>query len=156
MIDEQANEYGRFTIQRGRGHADLTICLDPKPHWLWRFWPPEHERPEVEYFTAQENGMIFQGSREWEPPAIACDTDYLLSCIGTEDAKALMGYCSHLIEHSTQHVTVLTETLGEAIAARNWAVVSPLADELANSARMRSFVQQAARAFFDATDGVEN
>lgn len=152
--NEQPFEFGSFTIQRGRGHAVITIALEPEPHWVWQFWPPEHERPEIEHFARQEDGFIVHDSRPWVPTDVMCDTAFLLTCLGVDEAKQLLGYCAHLVEHSTTHVQTLHEALGEALEAGRWSAIETLAHELAAAVKLRQFGQQASRAAFDATEVV--
>lgn len=144
-----------FEVVRATGRAVIrpSLKLNADEPWVWTFHPSEPPekvpRPldpnNLEGLTQED---MLRGWRyaDWEPSDVHLTLRQLLALLTPDEARLLMGYCAHLMEHANAHIAALAGALPEA---KGQDGLDTITNELNAAGAIRRVAAAAAQAAYD-------
>jgi len=122
-----------------RTNYQATVKLNGvRSAWEWTV-PPITPPDAIEARMHEESGSLLfkrDGQEDWFaiPTMVKEMTPtQLLAMLTPEEAHELLGYCQHVTDQLGTHIGFLLDAMGEALAAKRWAVMRQLNEEIAET-----------------------
>lgn len=141
-----------------RGTTAITVTLDAEKQ-AWKLSCPnpdytEGPDPYVSDYDAVERHIvsIFGMGRSFQQPEVNeyhIPVGKMLTYLTPDECRLMVGHCSHLCEHSHEHMMYLTSALTEAAERKDCTAINSLTDELHNAVSINMLAKETALALLE-------
>lgn len=126
-----------LVIERAGSVIEISLAHG---HWMIR---RIYNQPITFTRYSSFTGEPIQETRSEEAP-IACDNHQLLNLVTEDECRLLLGYCTHLLEQGITHLEYLHTAVGEALARKDWDVVTKLLEEFHDEVHTHELIRSLA------------
>lgn len=113
-------------------------------HWHVTFYYRQPIVRDGVNADAAQFGLYAIERQEVAEDTLCVEPTQLLNMLTPDETQLLVGYCAHVLEQGTTHLTYLYEAVGEALGRKDWGAIMTQLAELYDEVRTHEAIRSLA------------